>query len=171
MSVDASVLPKSPGAASPMAKLELPLYGLLIAALGGALIGLGAQNSELRARQPVSPKEAYALLANPQVRVQLVDARPIDDDNYLDTHVPGAIPFPGCDDAATPAAAREHIYPYLTTIVVSAGGDPAVFEKCRAKFGLARNLGGGMAAWSDARLPEDNGEYSPPKSSAGGGCL
>lgn len=152
--------------------LELPIYSAVVLALGGTLLGLGAENSRLRAEQPLTPKEAYALLANPQVRVQVIDTRPLDDDNYLDTHVPGAIPLPGCDDdASTPAAAREHAYPYLTTIIVSAEGEPAVFEKCRARFKLARNLQGGMSGWSDARLPEDTGEYSPPKAGAGGGCL
>jgi 3-mercaptopyruvate sulfurtransferase SseA len=156
---------------SSLGRLELPLYGLVLAGLAGALLGLGAKNSALRERLPASPKETYALLANPQVKVQIVDARPNDDDHYLDSHIPGALPFPGCDDAATPAAARERIYPYLTTIVVTQDGDPSLFEQCRTRFGLARNLAGGMSAWSAAKLPEDSGDYSAPKSSAGGGCL
>ena len=70
-----------------------------------------------------------------------------------------------------PTAAKERIYPYVQTVIVSDEGDPALFEKCRARFGLAQNLTGGMAAWSAANLPEDTGEYSAPKNAAGGGCL
>jgi len=143
----------------------------VLAILLGALVGLGAQNTSLRKRQPVEPKDLYAMLANPQLRVQIVDLRPNDDDNFVDTHIPGAIPFPGCDAKATPPEAMEHIYPYVPTVIVTEDGDPSAFAKCAPQFAMARNLTGGLNGWLDARLPEDTGDYSPPKASAGGGCL
>lgn len=154
-----------------MRRLELAVYVLALAALGGALLVEGRRSTALLARSPVSPKELYALLANPQVKLQVVDLRPHDDENFLDTHIPGAIPLPGCAPEQAPEGARERVYPYVTTIVVTADGDPAAFEACRGRFGLARNLAGGQAAWSAANLPEDNGAYSPPRNSSGGGCL
>jgi len=170
MSVDVSAMPAAP-TTSVLRRLELPLYALLIAALGGALLGLGAENTKLRERQPVSPKQLYAMLANPQMRLQIVYLRAYYDDNYQDTHIPAAIYFPGCDAKATPPAAMEHIYPYVTTVIVTEDGDPTAFQQCAKQFGMARNLSGGLNGWLDARLPEDTGEYSPPKASGGGGCL
>lgn len=154
-----------------MKRLELPIYVAAIAALSFALFTEGRRNTELAAQAAVTPKELYAMLANPQLKVQVVDLRPNDDDHFVDTHIPGALPMPGCEDAETPAAARERIYPYVTTVIVTEEGDEALFEKCRARFGVARNLAGGLTAWSDANLPEDTGDYSPPKNAAGGGCL
>lgn len=154
-----------------MKKLELPIYVAVIAVLGALLFSEGKHASELQERAAVSPKELYAMLGNPQLKVQIVDLRPYDDDNYIDTHIPGAIPMPGCDLDKTPESARDRIYPYVTTIIVTAEGDQAAFDQCRTKFGLARNLAGGLTAWDDENKPEDTGEYSPPKAGAGGGCL
>lgn len=154
-----------------MKRLEGGLYVLAMVVLGVLLLGEGRRNTDLLARQAVSPKALYALLSNPQVKVQLVDLRPYDDDHFLDTHVPGSIPLPGCDLEKAPEAARERIYPYVSTVIITEDGDAAAFEACRAKFAQARLLEGGMAGWSDANLPEDTGDYSPPKNAAGGGCL
>ena len=154
-----------------MKKLELPIYVAAIAVLGALLFSEGKHASELQERAAVSPKELYTMLGNPQLKVQIVDLRPYDDDNYIDTHIPGAIPMPGCDLDKTPESARDRIYPYVTTIIVTAEGDQAAFDQCRTKFGLARNLAGGLTAWDDENKPEDTGEYSPPKAGAGGGCL
>lgn len=152
-------------------KLELGIYVAAIAVLSALLMSAGRETTELLAKSAVSPKDLYALLSNPQVKVQIVDLRPYDDDNFIDTHIPGAIPLPSCDAQQAPEKARDRFYPYVATIIVTAEGDQAAFEKCRAQFGSARNLAGGMAAWSNANLPEDTGDYSPPKTSAGGGCL
>lgn len=154
-----------------MKRFEAALYVAAMAVLGALLMGEGRRTTELLAKQAVQPKELYALLSNPQVRVQIVDLRPYDDDHYLDTHIPGAIPLPGCDLAQAPEKARDRVYPYLKTVIVTASGDAEAFEKCRAKFGEVRMLAGGQEGWSDANLPEDTGDYSPPKSAAGGGCL
>ena len=154
-----------------MKRFELAIYVAALAILGVLLMAEGRKTTELEARAAVSPKELWALLSNPQVKVQIVDLRPYDDDHYLDTHIPGSIPLPACDVEQAPVAARERIYPYVTTIIVTEDGDAAAFEKCRAKFGAARNLAGGLTAWTDENRPEDTGEYSPPKAGAGGGCL
>lgn len=154
-----------------MKRLELGLYVLSLVVLSVALFLEGRRSTELAARSAVTPKELYAMLGNPQLKVQVVDLRPNDDEHFVDTHIPGALPMPGCEDAQTPEAARERIYPYVTTVIVTEDGDPALFEKCRGRFGVARNLAGGLTAWTDANLPEDTGEYAPPKNAAGGGCL
>lgn len=154
-----------------MKRLEAVLYVAAMLGLGVLLLGEGRRNTELLAKRAVSPKALYALLSNPQVKVQLVDLRPYDDDHFVDTHVPGSIPLPGCDFDQAPEAARERIYPYVSTVLITEEGDPAAFEACRVKFGQARLLEGGLAAWSSANLPEDTGEYAPPKNAAGGGCL
>lgn len=154
-----------------MKRLESILYVGALLLLGGLLMAEGSRTTTLLAQRPVSPKELYGLLSNPQVKLQLVDLRPYDDDHYVDTHVPGSIPLPGCDFEKAPEAARERIYPYVSTIIITEEGDQAAFEACRSKFAQARLLEGGLTAWTDANLPEDTGEYSPPKNAAGGGCL
>jgi rhodanese-related sulfurtransferase len=153
-------------------RFELAIYVAAIAVLSVALFLEGRHTTELASRSSVSPKQVMAMLSNPQLKVQVVDLRPVSgDEGFDESHIPGALPMPGCDEAQTPASARERIYPYVTTILVSGEGDQALFEKCAAKFGVARNLAGGFTAWDDATLPEDSGSYSPPKNAAGGGCL
>ncbi len=154
-----------------MKQLETMLYVVAMAVLSAVLLLEGRKTTELLARQSLSPKDLYAQLSNPQVKLQIVDLREYDDDHYLDAHIPGAIPWPSCDDAKLPEKAQERVYSYVNTVIVTDQGDAALFEKCRARFGQARLLAGGMAAWSAASLPEDTGEYSPPKNAAGGGCL
>lgn len=154
-----------------MKRFESVIYVAAMAILGIALVAEGRRTTELLARQPVTPKALYALLSNPQLKLQIVDLRAYDDDHYLDTHIPGAIPLPGCDPANAPEAARDRVYPYVSTIIVTDTGDAAAFEACRAKFGQAQLLQGGMEGWSNANLPEDTGDYAAPKNAAGGGCL
>lgn len=154
-----------------MKRFETAIYLVALSVLGLLLMGEGRRNTDLLAHQAVSPRALYALLSNPQVKVQIVDLRAYDDDHYIDTHIPGAVPLPGCDEANAPQSARDRVYPYVSTIIVSDTGYTAAFEACRARFGQARLLEGGMEGWSNANLPEDSGDYSPPKSAAGGGCL
>ena len=130
----------------------------------------GVRAEKLAASEPIDPKAFYETLKTSKVKIQIVDVRDGDDD-YDDMHLPGAIPFPNCDLAATPEGARDRIIPSVLTLVVSDDGDEALFAKCAAFFTSARNLKGGMTAWDDENLPEDSGEYVPPKASAGGGCL
>lgn len=154
-----------------MKRFELTLYVAALAVLSALLWTEGRHTNELLARRGITPKELYSQLSNPQVKLQIVDLRPNDDDHYVDTHIPGAIPLPGCSLEAAPEGARERIYPYVSTIIVTEDGDQAAFEACRGHFAQARLLAGGMTAWDDANLPEDVGDYVPPKASAGGGCL
>jgi rhodanese-related sulfurtransferase len=130
----------------------------------------GARSEHLAAQLPVEPKAFYETLKTSKVKIQIVDVRESSDD-YEDMHLPGAIPFPNCDLEKTAEEVRERIVPSMLTLIVSDDGDPAVFAKCAAHFTSARNLAGGMTAWDDENLPEDSGEYVPPKASAGGGCL
>ncbi|MFO0594071.1 MAG: rhodanese-like domain-containing protein [Myxococcaceae bacterium] len=152
-------------------KFEAALYVAALAILGVLLITEGRHTTELLAKQPVTPKQLMAQLGNPQLKLQVVDARAYDDDHFLDAHVPGSIPMPGCDPAQAPEAARDRAYPYVATVIVTDDGNAAAFEACKARFGNVRLLAGGFTAWSDASLPEDTGDYSPPKNAAGGGCL
>jgi 3-mercaptopyruvate sulfurtransferase SseA len=92
------------------------------------------------------------------------------------TRMPGASPTPETI-AATEAAAHAlasagaRIHATVPTVIVTSGDGGAEVERCLARFGAARRLAGGMEAWSQARLPEDSGEYAPPSVKAGGGCL
>lgn len=152
-------------------KLVEPAVWLCLLALFGALLAReAAANARLQTQVPLQPKELYQAIATSQQKLQLVDIRAVLDD-FEDTHVPGAIPLPGCDAAKAPPGAAERVLASVPTIIISADGDNATFEACAARFTVARNLAGGLTAWVDANLPEDSGEYVPPKASAGGGCL
>lgn len=152
--------------------LEPLFYAGALLAAAGFIAAEGHRRVELEERVGLAPRELYQRIATGHVRLQIVDVRPAPlDENYEDTHVPGAIPFPECDMEKTPPLARERVLASVPTIVVSADGDAAAFQKCAAFFTSARNLEGGLDAWVAANLPEDSGEYLPPKPSAGGGCL
>ncbi|MFT3912703.1 MAG: rhodanese-like domain-containing protein [Anaeromyxobacteraceae bacterium] len=101
----------------------------------------------------------------------MVDVRPDLSAGYEDARVPGALPMPGCDLAAAPEKARARIVPSVPTVIVTATGSAAEAARCAGFFTSARLLAGGQEAWTDANLPEDSGEYSPPSAKAGGGCL
>ncbi len=151
-------------------KLEPIAYAVLIVALSGAVLAEGSRHAELQRHVALTPKQLYGKLSRSQVKLQLVDVRS-DLSEFDDSHVPGAVPFPGCDPAKLPTAAQGRVYAYVPTVVISADGDRAAYEACLARFTTSWNLAGGMSAWSDANLPEDSGEYVAPRSAAGGGCL
>lgn len=153
-----------------MSVLEPVAFGVALVGLTTLNLHEGARRHDLEARLALAPRELYQRLAKSELKWQIVDVRP-DVADYDDAHIPGAIPYPGCDPAQVPAAAKERILGSVPTIIVSGDGDPSTFEKCGRGFTSARNLEGGMTAWSDSNLPEDSGEYAPPRSSAGGGCL
>jgi 3-mercaptopyruvate sulfurtransferase SseA len=154
-----------------MKRFEQLIYAAAMLVLSVVLFLEGRRSADLDARAGLSPKALYAQLSNPQVKLQLVDLRPYDDDHYLDTHVPGAIPVPDCDLDRAPEKARDRVYAYVPTILITEEGDSPALEACRKRFAAVQVLTGGMAGWSEANLPEDTGEYSPPKNAAGGGCL
>lgn len=151
--------------------VEPAIYIALLLALGGGVLIEGKRQADLEEQLPLTAQELYQKLARSQVRWQLVDVRPEPSELYEDAHIPGALPFPECDPQKTPAEARSRILASVPTVIVSEEGDPQLYQKCLAHFVTARNLAGGFAAWSDANYPEDSGEYVPPRSSAGGGCL
>ncbi|HZY05461.1 MAG TPA: rhodanese-like domain-containing protein [Anaeromyxobacteraceae bacterium] len=144
----------------------------------GAMIGLshlvvveGHARVDLERRLAVEPRELYRTLARSKSGLQVLDVRPDLAAGYEDSHIPGAIPLPGCDEARAPEAARGRVLRSVPTVVVSARGDEPEVHACVDRFTSARSLAGGMEAWSAASLPEDSGEYSPPSARAGGGCL
>jgi rhodanese-related sulfurtransferase len=153
------------------ALLEPLAYAAALLVLAGLLAVEGRRHVELERSLPVEPRELYRMLARTQSAWQLLDVRPDLSDGYEDSHVPGALPLPGCDPAAAPEAARARILATVPTVVISAEGDEPGLKACLARFASARSLAGGMSAWSAANLPEDSGEYTPPSAKAGGGCL
>lgn len=150
---------------------EPVVYVAILALLAGLLVGEGRRRTELERRVPVEAKELYRLLSRTQTAWQLLDVRADLAEGYQDAHVPGALPLPGCDPASAPPAARDRILRTVPTVLISEDGDLAALQACLGRFTAARALAGGMTAWSDASLPEDSGEYTPPSAKAGGGCL
>jgi 3-mercaptopyruvate sulfurtransferase SseA len=131
----------------------------------------GARRADLDERTPLAPRALYQAIGTSAVKLQIVDVRPDPIDNYEDDHVPGAIPFPGCDSTTVDDKIKPFLVPSLPTVIVSQDGDPQVFSTCTAFFTSARNLDGGFDAWEAAGLPTVGDVYVPPKPSAGGGCL
>jgi rhodanese-related sulfurtransferase len=154
-----------------MRRLEPLRWVVALAVLSGMVVSEGRRRASLESRLPVTAKELYRTLATSKAALQVVDVRADLEEGYQDARVPGAIPMPGCDLGATPDKARDRIYPSVPTVLVTSSGDPAEAARCAGFFTSARLLQGGMEAWSDASLPEDSGEYSPPSVKAGGGCL
>lgn len=152
-------------------RYEPVLWATVLVGLTALNLREGARHEELAAEVPLSPKALYQALARGQSRLQILDARADLVEGFEDAHVPGAIPFPGCEPERAPEAARGQILSSAATVLVLDPDDAAALARCRAAFPRARVLAGGMEAWSDATLPEDMGEYSAPKSGAGGGCL
>lgn len=153
------------------ARLEASIFGVAIVVLSLLLVQEGRTHSELSAGSALDARALYRRISSSQVKLQIIDARGGSEEGYEDTHIPGAIPFAGCDFEALDESVRARIFDYAPTVVVSANGESDVFDRCRRHFRTAFNLKGGMTAWLDAGLPEDSGEYVPPKNSAGGGCL
>ena len=153
------------------ARVETVVWAAALAVLAALVVGEGARRADLEKRIPVAPKELYRTLARSQTGVQVVDVRPDLADGYEESHVPGAIPLPGCDPSLAPRGASERIHASVPTVLVSGDGGGEGVQRCLARFTSARTLAGGMDAWDAARLPEDVGEYTPPSAKAGGGCL
>ncbi len=153
------------------ARSEPFVWAALLAALSTVVAIEGWRRAELERQLPVAPQDLYRTLAHSRTSWQIVDVRGGLAEGYEDSHIPGAVPLPGCDLSRAPSAARDRIHPSVPTVIVSESGDAAEVERCIARFTTARSLGGGMAAWVAAKLPEDSGEYSPPSVKAGGGCL
>ena len=154
-----------------MTRLEPIGWLVVLALLSGMVVSEGRRRAALERQVPVSAGELYRTLARSKAALQVVDVRPNLEAGYEDARVPGAIPMPGCDLAATPGPARDRIYAWVPTVLVTSSGDPVETARCAGLFTAARMLEGGMAAWTAANLPEDGGEYSPPAARAGGGCL
>ncbi len=153
------------------ARGEVVAWAAALAVLSALVVVEGARRAELERRVPVAPRELYRTLARSQTGVQVVDVRPDLDGDYGESHVPGAIPLPGCDPARAPRGAGERIERSVPTVLVSGDGGGDALARCVARFTSARVRAGGMDAWDGARLPEDVGEYTPPSATAGGGCL
>lgn len=151
--------------------LEVLAWAAVLATLSGLVVAEGRRRSALERRVPISAQQFYRTLARSQTTWQVVDVREDLARGYEDARVPGALPMPGCDLARAPEAARDRILPSVPTVIVTESGTGGDLHRCAAFFGSARVLAGGMEAWSDASLPEDSGEYSPPSAKAGGGCL
>jgi len=153
------------------ARVEAVIWAAALAALAALVVAEGGRRADLERRVPVGAKELYRTLARSQAGVQVVDVRPDLADGYGESHVPGAIPLPGCDPAKAPPGAADRIHRSVPTVLVSSSGGGEEIERCLARFTAARTLAGGMDAWDAARLPEDAGDYTPPSTKAGGGCL
>lgn len=150
---------------------EMGIYLAALAALSAGVVAEGRTRADLERRLAVAPRELYRTLARSRTGVQVVDVRPDLAAGYDESHVPGAIPLPGCDEARAPEAARQRILASVPTVIVSARGGEPEERACLAHFAVARSLAGGMEAWDSQGLPEDSGEYAPPSVRAGGGCL
>lgn len=150
---------------------EAIVWTVVLVALAAFVAREGRARSDLERRVPVSARELYRTLARSQTSWQVVDIREDLEEGFEDARVPGALPMPGCDLSRVPERARDRILPSVPTVIVTADGAAEGLDRCAAFFTSARILAGGMAAWSEASLPEDSGEYSPPSAKAGGGCL
>ncbi len=153
------------------ARGEAVAWAAALAVLSALVLVEGGRRADLERRVPVAPRELYRTLARSQTGVQVVDVRPDLDGDYGESHVPGAIPLPGCDAGKAPRGASERIERSVPTVLVSGDGGGEALSRCVARFTAARVLAGGMDAWDGAKLPEDVGEYTPPSAKAGGGCL
>jgi rhodanese-related sulfurtransferase len=152
--------------------LEWLVYTTIAGSLALSLFQEGARQNELLAQIPITGGQLLKSISQSQAKIQILDVRPTaTDDGYDESHIPGAIPFPGCDLQAAPEAARKQILEYAPTVIVSQDGSAEIFAKCRSQFKVVRNLAGGMQAWLDDSRPEDSGEYTAPRAAGGGGCL
>ncbi|MEJ5172911.1 MAG: rhodanese-like domain-containing protein [Hydrogenothermaceae bacterium] len=160
-------------------KVERSIYIVVIAILAVYLLILGKKQIELQKNIPITAEELYKKLSNPKLKVQVVDVRELTSSDevggYEDSRIPGSLPFPNCDESKMTTEnlqeALKRINPYAYTVIVSTDGNPEIFKKCAEKFSNAQNLAGGMGSWQEAGLPDESGEYTPPKAGGGGGCL
>lgn len=151
--------------------VEMWIYLATMVGLSHLVVVEGHRRIDLERRLAIEPRELYRTMARSKNGLQILDVRPDLSAGYEESHVPGAIPLPGCDEARAPEAARGRILRSVPTVVISAGGGGPEEHACVDRFTSARALAGGMEGWSAANLPEDSGEYAPPSVRAGGGCL
>jgi rhodanese-related sulfurtransferase len=149
---------------------EAVAYSTIILVLCGLIYSEGQKSVALQSQIALPVQELYKKLSRSQIKLQILDARQNLSD-YEDTHVPGSVPFPNCEFDKLPSEVAEQIFFYMPTVIVSENGDPEVFSRCKSYFKTVQNLQGGITAWVDNNLPEDSGEYYPPRLKAGGGCL
>lgn len=161
------------------ANIERGLFLLVLIVLGVLVVDASRTYASLLQSQSYTPQRLFEVMASDE-KIQLVDTRPLeledeDDDvgGYEYSHIPGSIPFPGCDVEKAPPAALKAIVRQQPTVVISRDGSEEEFRRCTEYLKSSRNLEGGMAGWIDSDFPEDDGEYIPQKSAAGagGGCL
>jgi hypothetical protein len=168
--------PRDAATASQTGMVQRVVFLAVILGLSGLLVSKSMAQVQLEREVPVNATGLYGDLAS-GIKPQIVDMRPLVDDDNEDvggfeyTHIPGSIPFPGCDPLTTPEGAMGQIQPGVPTVIVSAEGSADDYARCADVFSRARNLEGGMLGWMDEFYPEDEGEYTPPSMGAGGGCL
>ncbi len=156
--------------------LQRVAFLVVIVALSALVASAGMARTDIENRIPYESREVLSIVSQKGHRVQVIDVRKLSDDDddvggYEDARIPGALPMPGCDPANVPDEAKGRIRADIPTVLVSRDGDTKSYEACKQRFLRVRNLEGGMAAWTDAGLPEEDGEYVAPRMGAGGGCL
>lgn len=149
---------------------EAVVYTSLIFILCGIIYSEGQKTKLMESRIGLPVLDLYKKLSRSQSKLQIIDVRQNLSD-YEDTHLPGAIPMPNCQFENLPASVAGQIFSYIPTIIVSEDGNTEAFSRCIGTFKTLQNLKGGIKAWVDENLPEDSGEYSPPRPTSGGGCL
>jgi len=97
---------------------EMWAYMAAMVALSLAVVAEGRTRADLERRLAIEPRELYRTLARSRTSWQLVDVRPDLAAGYEESHVPGAIPLPGCDEALAPAAARRRVLRSVPTVVI-----------------------------------------------------
>lgn len=131
---------------------ERLFYVGMIALLLFALLAQGRQTERISAEQnrEIAPSEVYQLVRSVPAGFQVVDARSLEE--FEEGHVPGAMSL--AQSILTGDAALDW---YKKTIIVTEEGGLDEFMALSREFVAARNMGGGMAAWFMARLPEQSG--------------
>ena len=131
---------------------ERLFYVGMIVLLLFALLAQGRQAERISGEQnrEIAPAEVYRLVRSAPATFQVVDARSMEE--FEEGHVPGAMSL--AQSILTEDAALDW---YKKTIIVTEAGDPDGFLALSREFKAARNMGGGMAAWFMARLPEQSG--------------
>ena len=149
-------------------------FKTLITALSLGLAAAGAATSAFAAQPLLTPQELQAQLTNPNVRV--IDIR--DPKSYAAGHIPGAVsaPYgqwrgPASNPGELPAlpkltalAQGLGLTPATHAVVVSSGADATDFGASARVYWTLKVLGlkelsvlnGGVKAWSDAQLTQNN---------------
>jgi len=146
-------------------KIERSVYIVVILVLAFVLFTLGKKEVELKKQIPITAEELYKKLSNPKIKVQIIDVRELTSSDEVGGYDESKMTTENLKEAL------KRINPYAYTVIVSSDGNQEIFKKCASKFTNVQNLAGGMKAWQDAGLPDESGEYTPPKAGGGGGCL